>query len=152
MGTALKYLQEQDVSVRLVGDGRMAVTGNLTDDTRRYIRIHKAELLRELAAANDSIQRRTVLPFKLDASQGGNTGGVVISDNDLVTCAQALFERYGARLDLDDLLEGIRERFAIVAESAPDNVALQLALAEAETVILRAMQSTRHGHQGNKHE
>lgn len=93
-----------------------------------------------------------VQPLCPDTRQGGNSDGTVVSDEDLLMRARALLERYGAHLDFDDLLEGIRERFAIVAESAPDDVALQLALTEAETVILRAMQSTRHGHQGNKHE
>lgn len=53
MGAALKHLQDLGLSVRLTGDGRMAVTGGLTDDARQYIREYKPLLLAELTAAND---------------------------------------------------------------------------------------------------
>ncbi|WP_047706575.1 hypothetical protein, partial [Plesiomonas sp. ZOR0011] len=34
---------------------RLAASGRLTDDARQFIREHKAELLRELTAANDPV-------------------------------------------------------------------------------------------------
>ena len=140
MGAALDFLQEAGVALTLAAPDRLAATGRLTDDARQYIREHKAELLRELAAANDQpkLPRRTILHFRLTSTEGGNAGGSIISDDEIEALVLELVERYGARLDLDELLERVRERFAIVAESAPDAEALRVTLAEAEAVIRRA--------------
>ncbi|TIC79567.1 hypothetical protein [Crenobacter intestini] len=106
--------------------------------TMASVKAYKPEIIRALVAANDPTPappRRVSLRYKLDGTNGGNSGGVII-DDDLVGAVRDLMERYKSRLDMDDLLERIRERFAIVAESAPDAEALRVALAEAEAVIL----------------
>lgn len=105
------------------------------------VKAHKAELLRELTAANDPPKPpgRAILHFRLTGARGGNAGGTVIADGEVDALVLELVERYGARLDLDDLLERVRERFAIAAESAPDAEALRVAMTEAEAVIRRAM-------------
>ncbi|MEN9485682.1 MAG: hypothetical protein RJB37_3562, partial [Pseudomonadota bacterium] len=43
---------------------------------------------------------------------GGNAGGAVISDDTLANTVADLIARYGSRLDVDDLMERVRERFA----------------------------------------
>ena len=55
MGAALDFLQEAGVVLTLAAPDRLAASGRLTDDARQFIREHKAELLRELTAANDPV-------------------------------------------------------------------------------------------------
>ncbi|NDV12483.1 hypothetical protein [Crenobacter caeni] len=120
------------------------LTGQGLQPLVRVVRVVRVENSNVCKNTGDSTREpgpppRNVLQFRLDSSKGGNAGGTVIADDDLTSLVLELVARYGQRLDLDDLTERVRERFAIVAESAPDAEALRVALAEAEAVILRTM-------------
>ncbi|MCP9760500.1 hypothetical protein EGI20_14495 [Aquitalea sp. S1-19] len=144
MPAAIDFLRQAGVVVTLSGANKLTATGYLTDDIRQFIREYKPAIITELTTANDLAPQpprpsaHTVLPFRLVDARGGTYGGTVRGD-DLTELVLALVERYGALLDIEDLLERIHERFAIVAESAPDAEALRIALAEAEAAIRRAM-------------
>ncbi len=78
---------------------------------------------------------REVLHCRLHDTGGGNAGGAVISDDTLANTVADLIARYGSRLDVDDLMERVRERFAIAAESGDDEQAALVALTEAIELI-----------------
>jgi len=55
---------------------------------------------------------RAALPFRL--RDGGDAGGVIIGPDGLASAVRDLVERYGARLDVADLLERVEERAAVM--------------------------------------
>ncbi|NDV11706.1 hypothetical protein [Crenobacter caeni] len=127
-----------------VEDGRLLIrpASVVPDLTVAALKAHKLEVIEALAPANDPIPPSPIRPtirFRLGATSGGNTGGTVIGD-DLPEMVRELVERYGSRLDLDDLQERAAERFAIAAESSTDAEAQRIAMAE----IVAAIQSAKH--------
>ena len=104
----LALLTQAGLTCRKI-NGRLRVEPacRLTDDLRRYILQHKAELLAELGAANDPL--RVVIHYHLTDGKGGtmaSNDGTSRADNVAI-----LREMYGARLldDLDILAEGCAE-------------------------------------------
>jgi len=89
---------------------------------REWVAVAESRVEPESAAAlpaipcvptqNEGEGLRTALPFRL--RDDGDTGGVIIDPDGLASAVRDLVERYGARLDVADLLERVEERAAVM--------------------------------------
>ena len=109
----IHYLHECGLSVRVDGGSLIVEPRHLiTDTVRHYIRTHKAGIIAALQdePPESDLQMRSVVPFRLQDGRGG----VVIDPQGPLSALRDLIERYGGRLDLDDLQERFEERAAIM--------------------------------------
>lgn len=97
----LSPLTDAGLTVRVVDGNRLAVVPaeRITDNLRQHIRLHKSELL-ALLAANDPHRQSVALEFHF--CDGG--GGVLIDHEDYESAVLDITERWGARIDLPDLI------------------------------------------------
>lgn len=135
----IHYLNECGLNVR-TDDGALIVEPRhlITDTLRNYIRAHKTEII---AALMDDLpdvgpQMRAAIPFRLANGQGG----VLIDPFGPLSAMRDLIDRYGARLDLEDLHERFEERAAIMQFDG--GLTQQEAEQEALALIRRLLQST----------
>lgn len=133
----LHYASRNGLAIKPAGD-KLKVSGNrhaANADFLADLKAHKAELL-ALLASNDaeSDTVRAIVTFRL--SDGPDKGGVLIDPDGIASAVRDLIDRYGARLDLGDLLQQV-ERIALAEHTAMRQAERQ-ALDEARQAIGRA--------------
>lgn len=122
MAATLDFLREAGVVVTLAAPDTLAASGRLTDDVRRYIRAHKPELLRELAAANDDAE-----PFPAELRQLVALAAVLEGWGDQLEEALATMQRdLASGVASGELVETMRKYLALHhAEAWAERQAIQ---------------------------
>ncbi|MBV8657756.1 MAG: hypothetical protein JO142_08035 [Burkholderiales bacterium] len=138
----VQYAARYRVGLMVDGD-RLKVTGDRVAVNELFIadlRKHRDEVIRLLQAGSDSGKpvsiTAAIVPFRLGDS--ANAGGVLIDPDGLVSAVRSLWETYGRRLDLADLLELVDERAAIaeIDGEQPADVAASIALRQVRQYIV----------------
>mgnify|MGYP001574781414 CR=1 FL=1 len=123
MGQTLSVLADAGLQVSIKPDGKtlsVLPAAKLTASLRIFIIQHKAEILAELQAANETKQG-VVIKYKL----GNGKSGYLISKLDTAGAIGSLFGIYGDKLDLPDLINTL-QAMGEAAKQEADKLLLRL--------------------------